>query len=121
MTRSATLPAPVSATTTLAEIAEDLVRAALADHPDETALSLLAISVSHLRHDAALQLELPLHLDDEKRRPGTEKGARRWIADRAMDAIRDRFGRQSIGYGSVVLQERGSVPDAFRALAERDL
>ena len=121
VTRSATLPAPVSATTTLAEIAEDLVRAALADHPDETALSLLAISVSHLRHDAALQLELPLHLDDEKRRPGTEKGARRWVADRAMDAIRDRFGRQSIGYGSAVLRARGSVPDAFRALAERDL
>ena len=121
VTRSATLPAAISATTTLAEIATDLVRGALADHPKETALSLLAISVSHLQQSTALQLDLPLRLDDERRRPGTEKGARRWVADRAMDAIRDRFGRQSIGYGSVILRPGGSVPDAFRALAERDL
>jgi hypothetical protein len=39
---------PISATVILAEIAEDLVRAVLADHPDETTISLLAISVSHL-------------------------------------------------------------------------
>ena len=121
VTRSATLPAAISATATLAEVAADLVHAALADHPGETTLSLLAISVSHLRQDTELQLELPLRLDDEKRQPGTEKGARRWVADRAMDAIRDRFGRQSIGYGSVVLRTRREVPDAFRALAERDL
>lgn len=121
VTRSATLPAAISATTTLAEIAADLVRGALADHPQETTLSLLAISVSHLQQDTALQLELPLQLDDEKRRPGTEKGARRWVADRAVDSIRDRFGRQSIGYGSVILRKRRSVPDAFRALAEREL
>ena len=36
VTRSVTLDAPISATTMLAEIAEDLVRAALADHPRET-------------------------------------------------------------------------------------
>ena len=40
VTRSVTLPAPISAT----EIAEDLVRGALADHPDEQTISLLAIS-----------------------------------------------------------------------------
>ena len=62
-----------------------------------------------------------LRLDDEKRRPGTEKGAARWAVDRAMDTIRDRFGRESIGYGSVVLGDRRAVPDAFRELAERDL
>ena len=48
VTRSVTLPAPISATATLAEIAEDLVRGALADHPDEQTISLLAISVSNL-------------------------------------------------------------------------
>jgi DNA polymerase IV len=35
-------------TATLAEIAEELVRTALSDHPDEKTLSPLAISVSHL-------------------------------------------------------------------------
>ena len=35
VTRSVTLDAPISATATLAEIAEELVRATLADHPAE--------------------------------------------------------------------------------------
>ena len=48
VTRSLTLPAPVSATAILAEMAEDLVRGVLADHPEEKTISLLAISVSNL-------------------------------------------------------------------------
>ena len=44
VTRSVTLDAPISATAILAEIAEELVRVALADHPDEKTVSLLAIS-----------------------------------------------------------------------------
>ena len=48
VTRSVTLDAPISATAILAEIAEELVRGALADHPQEKTISLLAISVSNL-------------------------------------------------------------------------
>ena len=48
VTRSVTLDAPISATLILAEIALRLVRAVLADYPDEKTISLLAISVSHL-------------------------------------------------------------------------
>ena len=44
VTRSVTLDAPISATAILAEIAEELVRTALADHPCEKTISLLAIS-----------------------------------------------------------------------------
>jgi DNA polymerase-4 len=121
VTRAATLPAPIAATASLAEIAEELVRGALEDHPDEKIISLLAISVSHLEKHATLQLELPLGLDDEARRPGTRIGAARWIADRAVDAIRDRFGWEAIGYGSVVLEPSRSVPDGFRELAEKEL
>src|SRR5262249_49455101 len=40
VTRSVTLDAPISATASLAEIAEELVRTALADHPDERTISL---------------------------------------------------------------------------------
>jgi DNA polymerase IV len=121
VTRSVTLDAPISATAILAEIAEELVRRVLADHPDEKTISLLAISVSHLETNWDIQLELPLGMADEKRRPGTKRGMARWSADRAMDMIRDRFGCNAVGYGSVALGLSRSVPDAFRELAERDL
>ena len=97
------------------------MRAALADHPRERIVSLLAISVSHIAGQSELQLELPLGLSDEKRRPGSRQGAARWSADRAMDSIRARFGREAIGYAADALDRRRSVPDAFRELAEKDL
>lgn len=121
VSRSVTLDAPVSATVILAEIAEDLVRAILTEHADEKTISLLAISVSHLEEDRPLALDLPLGLADERRRPGSKRGQARWKADCAMDKIRDRFGWDAIGYGSVVLGLSRSVPDAFRELAEKEL
>jgi DNA polymerase-4 len=121
ITRSTTLDAPIASTVTLAEIAEELVRKALAHHPDEKTISLLAISVSQLEKRVDLQLELPLTLDDDRRRPGSKRGVARWLADRAVDAIRDRFGWEAVGYGSVALEASRSVPDAFRELAEKDL
>ncbi len=118
--RSISLDAPISATTSLAEIAEELVRTALADHPDERIITLLGISVSHLERHWDVQLELPLGLEDERRRPGTKRGMARWTADRAVDKIRDRFGWETVEYGST-LGLSLSVPDEFRELAERDL
>jgi DNA polymerase-4 len=120
VTRSITFDAPISATTSLAEIAEELVRTALADNARERIISLLGISVSHLETQWDVQLELPLGLKDEQRRPGTKRGLARWAADRAVDKIRDRFGWEAVRYGSA----RGlslSVPDEFRELAEKDL
>jgi DNA polymerase-4 len=81
----------------------------------------LAISVSHLEQHWDLELELPLGLQDEARRPGTKMGMARWTADCAVDKIRDRFGWNAIGYGSAVLGISRSVPDEFRKLAEKNL
>src|SRR6476659_2945398 len=121
VTHAVTLPQPVAATAILAVIAEDLVRAVLRSHPEERAISLLAISVSHIEEQPVVQLDLPLGLADEARRPGARRGMAHLLADRAIDTIRDRFGWESVGYASVALDARRSVPDAFRELAERQL
>ena len=96
------------------------MRGVLADHRNEKTISLLAIAVSNLEAHAMVQLELPLGLGDEGRRPGTKKGVARSRADRAIDAIRKRFGGEAVDYGSAVRGGR-SVPDEFRRLAEREL
>jgi hypothetical protein len=74
--------------------------------------------MSRLRPLVALQLELPLELGDVTQ-PGSETGRRFWDLDRSIDAVRDRFGKASVGACSV-LMARGdsSVPDEFRELAE---
>ena len=120
VTRSITLPGAISATPILAAVAHSLVTTALDDHPEQKIITLLAISVSQLVYEPALQLELPIELGDEEQRPGTAAGAARWSLDRSVDAVRDRFGRKSVGYASVSLSELGSVPDEFRELAEKD-
>ena len=120
ITRSVTLLAPIATTLTLAEVAEQLVHAGLADHPGETQLSLLAVSVSGLTQAPVLQLEMTMGLSDEPLRPGTPAGAARWAVDHQMDAVRTRFGRSAVGYTSTVFSAVGQVPDEFRELAEHD-
>jgi DNA polymerase-4 len=120
VTRSATLPAAICTTCTLTEAGVRLAQSALADHPRRREISLLAISVSNLADESALQLELPLGLDGDWPRPGTASGSARWAADKAMDRARERFGRRAVGYAAVLLSDRGGVPDDFRELAERD-
>ena len=119
VTRSLTLADPVASTLTLREIAESLVAQALADHSGEDVLTLLAIAVSNLVDEPAVQLELPVGGDDPHRL-GSPSGAARLAADRSMDAVRRRFGRTAVGYAAVALSERGAVPDEFRELAEHD-
>lgn len=118
ITRSLTVAAPVSSTLTLVEIAEQLVRNALADNPQERELTLLAISVSNLVDQPVLQLELPV--EDNPHRPGSPTGSARWAIDQSMDKVRSKFGRDSVGYTSVAMSEFAAVPDEFRELAERD-
>lgn len=118
VTRSLTLPGPVCTTLTLTEVAEQLAWQAITDEavPEVT---LLAVSVSGLVPQAALQLELPLHVDDP-RRPGSAPGAARWAVDRSVDAVRARFGRAAVGYLPTAMPRVRTVPDEFRELAEHD-
>src|SRR4051795_5810366 len=120
VTRSQTGRHAISTTLTLTEIAERLVYKALTDHPDREQISLLAISVSNLVDQPVLQLDLP-NVPDEPERPGSRTGSNRWAVDHSIDAVRRRFGRSAVGYASVALSDKVSVPDEFRELAEHDL
>ncbi|HWA00524.1 MAG TPA: DNA polymerase IV [Caulobacterales bacterium] len=121
VSRARTLAAPISATTSLAETAIDLVRGVLKHHPDERTISLLAISVSHLGADPAPQLELPFRSADEGRLPGSRKGMARLKADQALDRVRARFGAHALGYAAGARAPKALTPDAFRGLAEKEL
>jgi DNA polymerase-4 len=118
VTRSLTLALPVSTTLTLSEVATDLALAVLADHPGEFEVTLLAVSVSNLADQPVLQLELPLGLADDRQRPGSALGAARLTLDHSVDAVRARFGSDSVGYAASVFSRDGRVPEAFRELAE---
>mgnify|MGYP003399827912 CR=1 FL=1 len=58
---------------------------------------------------------------DEARLPGSRTGTARLKSDRAVDAIRQRFGRDAVSYGAALLGTPRAVPDAFRHLAEKSL
>jgi DNA polymerase-4 len=103
---------------TVTELASELAHAAVADSRQRR-ISLLGVSVSNLVAEPAQQLELPLGLVTDPRRPGTPSGAARWQIDRSVDAVRARFGREAVGYAAVTLSREARVPDAFRELAER--
>ncbi len=120
VTRSRTLRQPVATTLTLTEIAERLAWSAIDDAPAGTEITLLAVSISNLTDQRAIQLELDLEPDDAWR-PGSATGAARRAVDGSMDAIRTRFGGDAVGYLPAVLRRGAAVPDEFRELAEHEL
>jgi DNA polymerase IV len=124
VTRSITLPVPLSTTLTLTERAEQLARSAMADNQDESEITLLSVAVSHLSPEYSLQLELPLEtpgaLRSKVERPGPGVESSRWGVDRSIDAIREKFGRAAVGYAASVFAAGHQVPEEFRELAERE-
>ena len=124
VTRSVTLSDAISTTLTLTEVAERLVNSAILENELEHEVTLLAVSVSNLRPEHSLQLELPLAAPRRaSRNAGSRMGsvveASRWGVDRSVDAIREKFGRTAVGYAAVALSADERVPEEFRQLAER--
>ena len=121
ITRSVTLGAAVASTEGLYDAALDLVATGLGDHPEHDEISLLSVGTSGLTYGSALQLELPLVFDDTPLRPGSELGRKHHDLDRAVDTVRERFGRNAVGHAAAKLSpDRQSVPDEFRELAQKN-
>ena len=119
ITRSLTLRAPVASTEALYTASRMLVRNGLDDHPEHDQVSLLAVGVSGLSVGTALQLELPLDFDDVLR-PGSEIGRKRHDLDKAIDGLRDRFGKAAVGTAATtLLNDHSSVAEEFRSLPRR--
>ena len=118
VTRSHTLAQPVSTALTLTEVAERLAWRAIEENRSDD-VTLLAVAVSNLADQATIQPELDLPPPDPWR-PGSATGVARRAVDGSMDAIRERFGRDAVGY-LPAMTRGGAVPDEFRELAEHEL
>ncbi len=107
ITRSTTLRAPVATTGALYDVSCELLARGLAVAGGR-GVRLLGISVSGLRVDPHVQLELPLPgLDGGAlRRAGSPRELERIRLDSNIDALRDRFGRDSVAHASVLLDPR---------------
>ena len=121
VTRSVTLPAPISATTNARRGGGGIGARRAGGHPDQKRPSpCWRFRYRVWRSIRSCSWSFRIGLEDEPCRPGSKAGMARWVADRAVDAIRDHFGWDIIGYGPVALGISRSVPDDFRQLAEKD-
>lgn len=93
-TRSHTLPHPTADTAAVLH-ALRLLLASAADLVAERGITLVGISVAHLQDDDAVQLTLPFD-----RRSGHQ-------LDAALDAVRERFGRDAIGRTGLLGRSQG--------------
>ena len=111
-TRSHTLPAPTASTAALAALANTLLDRALEDNHGH--VTLVGMSVSNLREDDLVQLELDIG-DAGFLRSGSDSDLRHRRLDGQVDEIRERFGRDAVRYG----RGPGGMGDDFRRLAEK--
>jgi DNA polymerase-4 len=119
VTRATTLAAPVSSTEAIFQVAEHLVGRAIESAAEGRGLSLLGVRVSGLCIDPHVQLELPLSdgATGDAVRAGSGAALAQDRLDRAVDALRSRFGKDMLGPASVLLDPRRGVPDEFGDLA----
>lgn len=119
-THAVTLRAAIGTTEAIFRTAVHLVDEAMEATATGRGLRLLGISLSKLSYSPHIQLELPFAAGsrEEVRLTGSIAAIERERLDEAIDELRDRFGRNSVGPGSLLLSKSGTfVPDEFGDLA----
>ena len=96
VTRSTTLRAPIATTEALHQVAVHLAGLAMAEASAGRGAGLLGISVSNLVKAPHVQLELPLAMGSGATRSGSVESLDRDRLDAAIDALRDRFGKDAV-------------------------
>ncbi|MEN8235828.1 MAG: DNA polymerase IV [Actinomycetota bacterium] len=117
ITRATTMRTPSASSAVLYRTALGLVDGILEEVPDR-GFSLLGISMSNLVAASPLQLELPLFDDDLA--GGSPRELELQALDAAVDDLRERFGRESVGPGSDILGDRSAFGEGLSDIMTRD-
>lgn len=111
-TRSHTLRWPTRSTRAITVVATELLLRAVRDDPGP--LTLVGVSVSNLRMNRFVQMELGLD-DGEVENAGSIAADRHDMLDARIDSIREKFGNDAVRVGA----GRRGISDEFRRLAEK--
>jgi DNA polymerase-4 len=119
-THAITLRAPIGTTEAIFRTAIHLTDEVMEATAAGRGLRLLGISLSKLSYSPHIQLELPFAAvsREDVRLAGSTAAIERERLDEAIDGLRERFGRNAVGPGSLLLgRSESSVPEEFGDLA----
>lgn len=117
ITRATTMRTATASSAVLYRTASGLTQGILDEFPGR-GLSLLGISMSHLVPASPLQLELPMFEDDLI--GGSPRELELQALDAAVDDLRDRFGRATVGPASDLLGDRSRFSEGLSDIMTRD-
>ena len=117
ITRARTMRTATASSAVMYRTAVDLATAVLDEFPDR-GLSLLGISMSHLVPASPLQLELPMFDDDFI--GGSPRELELQALDAAVDDLRERFGKGTVGPASDVLGPSSAFSEGLSDIMTRD-
>ncbi len=117
ITRATTMRTATASSAVLYRTAAGITQGILDEFPG-SGLSLLGISMSHLVPASPLQLELPIFDDDLV--GGSSKELELQALDAAVDDVRDRFGKGTVGPASDLLSQRSRFGEGLSDIMTRD-
>jgi DNA polymerase-4 len=117
ITRATTMRTATASSAVLYRTALDLATGVLDEFPNR-GLSLLGMSMSHLVPASPLQLELPLFDDDFI--GGSPRELELQALDAAVDDLRERFGKGTVGPASDLLGSRSAFGEGLSDIMTRE-
>jgi len=117
ITRATTMRTATASSAVLYRTALDLTIGVLEEFPNR-GLSLLGLSMSHLVPASPLQLELPIFDDDLV--GGSSKELELQALDAAVDDLRERFGKRTVGPASDLLGSTSAFSEGLSDIMTRD-